>query len=268
MLAQRLYGDVAAREYCDLDLLLRPADVPAAIFALERLGFTAALPLRSWQLNRHLRDGCEYPMSKGPVHLELHWQFATRQFGAAFDIDQVFRRTTTARLGDRDVPALSPEDDFLMLVVHGTKHAWERLCWTADLAALLRVFALDWQYVRSESERMRIRRMARVALMLSGYMGAALPTEIEDEIRKDSEARAVAEQVRNHIARLSEPGRQDSTEHRLVTATLDSAADRLAYAARYATTPTVADWNYLRLPRGFRWLYPAVRLLRLATQKS
>lgn len=266
-LAQRLYGDVAAREYCDLDLLLRPTDIPPAIAALEKAGFTAALPLQSWQLQRHLHDGCEYAMSKGPVHLELHWQFATRQFGAAFDIGQVFRRADTVRIGDRGASTLSPEDDFLMLVVHGTKHAWERLSWIADLAALLRVSSLDWDYLRVESKRMRICRMMRIALILAGWMGAAVPGDMQNEVEADSEAAAVAGQVRDHVAKLSEPGRADSTEHRLITATLDSPADRLAYAARYAITPSLADWDYLRLPRGARWLYPAVRLLRLATQR-
>ena len=231
------------------------------------MDFTAALPLEPWQLQRQLRDGCEYAMSNGQVHLELHWQFAPRQFGARFDIERLFARSGAIRLGDRDLPALSPEDDFLMLVVHGTKHAWTRLSWIADLTALLRVSALDWDYVRSASRRMRIQRMVRVALILAGWMGAAVPGEFGQEIRKDSEARAVAEQLRDYIAKLSDPGWEESAEHRLITATLDSPGDRSAYAARYAVTPTLADWSYLRLPPGLRWLYPAVRLLRLATQK-
>ena len=153
-----------------------------------------------------------------------------------------------------------------MLVVHGTKHAWGRLSWVADLAALLRVSPLDWDYVRAESRRMRTLRMVRVALILCGWMGAPVPDQFRDEIAKDAEAREVAVQLREYIAGLSQPGHEDAA-HRLITATLDSPADRFAYAARYATTPTMADWEFMRLPAGLRWLYPAVRLLRLATQK-
>lgn len=265
-LAQRLYADVAGREYCDLDLVLRPADVPHAIPALRKLGYSG-LGLDPWQLRSYLRNGCEYPMSDDRVHVELHWQFAPRQFGAPFDIEKLFARSCTIRVGDRDVPALSPEDDFLMLVVHGTKHAWARLSWLADLTALLRLAPLDWDYVRSESKRMHIMRMVRVALVLAGWMGIAAPA-FRDEIERDSEARAVAGQVRDYILGIADPGREDVAEHRLITATLDSLADRMAYAARYAVTPTMADWKFLRLPRGLRWLYPAVRLLRLATQKG
>ena len=268
VLAQRLYGDIAAREYCDLDLLLRPRDIPPAISALEKLGFTAALPLEPWQLQRQLRSGCEYAMSNGPLHAELHWQFAPRQFGALFDIEKLFARSSSVRLGDRDIPALSREDDFLMLVVHGTKHGWARFSWLADLAALLRVGKLDWGHVRSESRRMRMARMVRIALVLARRMGAMVPDELEREIVEDLEAQALAGEVRGHISKIAEPGREQQAEHRLITASLDSPADRFAYAARYAVTPTLDDWRYLRLPAGLRWLYPAVRLLRLATQSG
>ncbi len=266
VLAQRLYGDVAAREYCDLDVLIRPSDLPLAISRLRELGYSGA-GFDPWQLQSHIRNGCEYPMSDARVHLELHWRFAPRQFGADFDVERLFARSTNVRVGDRDIPALSPEDDFLMLVVHGTKHAWAKLSWVADVAALLRTCSLDWGYVNAEAARLRIRRMVRVSLLLAQWMGAPVPDVLQREMQTDAEAKAVAGQLRDHIVRTSDPGQEERAAHRLITATLDSPRDRLAYAARYAITPTMDDWNYVRLPRGLRWLYPAARVLRLATRQ-
>ena len=37
----------------------------------------------------------------------------------------------------RDVPALSLEDELVLICVHGAKHFWERLMWTADIAAMV-----------------------------------------------------------------------------------------------------------------------------------
>jgi hypothetical protein len=265
-LAQRLYGDIAGREYCDLDLLLRPCDIPAAILALRKLGYDGT-HLDPWQLRAHLRNGCEYAMSDDRVHVELHWQFAPRQFGAAFDVDKLFARAVTIRVGDRDVPVLCAEDDLLMLVVHGTKHAWGRLAWVADLAALLRVSPLDWDDVQDKSSRMRIERMLRVALALAGWLGAPLPDQMRSDISDDAEAIALAEGLKRHIAELNQPGQEERAQHRLITAALDSPLDRLAYAARYAVTPTMDDWDFMKLPGGFRWLYPAVRMFRLASRE-
>ena len=265
VLAQRLYGDVAGREYCDLDLLLGPADIPAAIAALEKLAYAAALPLQPWQLQAQLRNGCEYAMSNGPVHVELHWQFAPRQLGAVFDIDQLFRRAVKVRLGDRDLPVLSPEDDFLMLVVHGTKHGWSKLAWLADVAALLRTGRLDWGYIESESRRMHVSRMVAIACLLVEWLSIDAPARAS--LVADPQAQALAREVQRAFSEGIDLESMRAARHRFVMTAHDSAAGRAAYVLRYVFTPTLDDWNFLRLPAAIRWLYPAIRLLRLATQK-
>lgn len=268
MLAQRLYGDVIGREYCDLDLLLRPADIPTAITSLERMGFTAALPLRPWQLQYQLRNGCEYAMSNVRSHVELHWQFAPRQMGVIFDLDQLFRRATTVRAGDRDFPALSPEDEFLMLVVHGTKHGWSKLAWIADLAELLRSAPLGWQYIRTESRRLHIRRMVRISCALAEWLGTPPSEDIRGEVAKDAQAQALARKVENAFSTGIDLDSMRAARHQFILAAKDSRADRMLYVLRHLFTPTLDDWDFVSLPAGTRWLYPAVRLLRLATQKG
>ncbi len=267
VLAQRLYGDIAAREYCDLDLLLRPADIPDAIATLQAMGFTAALSFEPWQLERHLRDGCEYAMSNGQIHLELHWQFAPRQFGARFDVDQLFRRSIKVASGDRDVSALSPEDEFLMLVVHGTKHGWSKLAWIADLAEMLRHCPLDWDYVGNQARRIGIQRMLRVTLRLTEWLGAAIETPVRASLaEKDGKSEALAQEVEGAFLKGIDLDSMLAARHRFILAAKDSASDRLVYLLRYLLTPGLDDWHFWRLPAGTRWLYPAVRLLRLATQ--
>ncbi len=267
-LAQRLFGDIAAREYCDLDLILRAADIPAAISALEQLGFGAVLPLESWQLRAQLHSGCEYVMSDGRIHVELHWQVAPRQFGAPFDIERLFARATRVRIADRNVPTLSPEDDLLALVVHGTKHAWSKLSWIADVAALLEDSDLDWDAVLSEAYRMGIRRMLRIGSALAEWLGGGLPPDIRNYLEADPQARAAAQEVRTAIMNGLDLESMQTSRHRFILASRDSLPDRLAYLGRNLFTPTLDDWRYVALPRGARWLYPAVRLFRLAAKKS
>lgn len=267
-LAQRLYGDVAAREYCDLDLLLRPTDIPAAIIELEKLGFTAALPLVPWQLRAHLRSGCEYAMSDGRIHVELHWQYAPRQFGNEFDLEQLFARTTQIRVGDRDIPALSPEDDLLMLTVHATKHGWNRLSYIADIAALLGVCPMDWDYVKGEALDRRTGLGFCIACMLADWCGAPLPDDVRSVAANDRETQPLVEEVKSNLENGVDLEVDRAARHRFIRASRDTSAERLAYMLRYALTPTLDDWNFKRLPEPARWLYPAVRLLRLARQQE
>lgn len=263
VLAQRLYGDIAGREYCDLDLLLRPADIPAAIAALQELTFAPALPLEPWQLQAQLRSGCEYAMSDGRIHVELHWQYAPRQLGTVVGIGQLFRRATTVRLGDRDIPALSPEDDLLMLVMHGSKHGWCKLSYVADIAALLRACPMDWDYVTGEALDRRTGLGFCIACMLADWCGAPLPDDVRSVAANDRETNPLVEEVKRNLANGADLEADLAARHRFVRASRDTAPQRLAYILRYAFTPTLDDWNYCRLPAGLRWLYPAVRLVRL-----
>ena len=43
--------------------------------------------------------------------------------------------------------------------------------------------------------------------------------------------------------------------------------DRLRYWAHALLAPTREEWRWLRLPGAFAWLYPAVRLARLAVRR-
>ncbi len=268
VLAQRLYGDTAAREYCDLDLLLRPADIPPAIATLERMGFVAALALEPWQLRAHLRNGCEYAMSDGRIHVELHWQFAPRQLGVVFDIEKLFARATAVRLADHEIPALSPEDDLLMLVVHATKHGWNKLSYVLDIAALLRAVPLDWDYLRKETRDRRASRGLCTALLLAEWCGAKLPDEVRTLAGSDRGAEPLVEQLKRNFRDGVDLEEDLAARHRFLLASRDTSRERAAYLLRYALTPTLDDWNFVPLPPGARWLYPAVRLLRLATKKN
>src|SRR5215470_12023655 len=54
-LAQFLYGDPALRQYGDLDLLVRPRDVPGAIATLRQAGYEPQLQLSPRQARAYLR---------------------------------------------------------------------------------------------------------------------------------------------------------------------------------------------------------------------
>jgi len=59
-LAHLLYGDSAMREFGDLDLLVRPIDVPRVVGALTELGYEKNLKLSPRQEKAYLRSGYGY----------------------------------------------------------------------------------------------------------------------------------------------------------------------------------------------------------------
>src|SRR5205807_1206172 len=80
VLAELLYGDIAMREFGDLDVLVRPADVPRAITTLRDLGYEQNLQLSRRQEKAYLRSGYEYVFGRGAECnlVELQWNVLPR----------------------------------------------------------------------------------------------------------------------------------------------------------------------------------------------
>lgn len=145
VLAESLYGTVAARPCADLDVLVRPRDLPAARDVLRGLGFTQrAVP--GYKALVHQFHDPAWGRGTGSEHIrvELHWALwsdSDRRLGT----DGLWDRAVAATIMGSPVRSLSPEDMLLHLAIHRTRSAL-RLRWVVDVAELMRRHAttLDW----------------------------------------------------------------------------------------------------------------------------
>ena len=180
VLAESLYGSLALRSLGDLDVLVRPRDLPAARRALGALGYAQA-PEPGFENAHHpfhdppyFRDG-----AGGQICLELHWGlWASRFFGVG--AEALWRRSVAARLNGADARLLSIEDTLLHLAIHRSRSAL-RLRFVCDIAELLgrHHATLDWEYVLGQAGAAGARTTLYFALALAHeLLGAALPDSI------------------------------------------------------------------------------------------
>src|SRR5690606_15488250 len=141
-LAHLLYGDVALRQFADLDVLVRPSDAATAVGAVLGLGYEQVAPARAFrpddivhvQRRFGLKD-VSYRHPERRVALELHWQ-VFRETAQALDF---------APAPGSPWPEPDPEVHALYILHHGSNHGYRRLCWLADAAALVHHRTeIDW----------------------------------------------------------------------------------------------------------------------------
>lgn len=180
VLAETLYGGLSLRSLGDLDVLVRPADLPAARGVLASLGYAQA-PEPGFENAHHpFHDPPYYrPGAGGQICLELHWGlWATRFFH--LDVEALWRRSVPARLHGADVRLLSVEDTLLHLAIHRSRSAL-RLRFVCDIAELLRRHhdTLDWEYVIAQARAAGARTTLFFTLALAHELLAApLPPAI------------------------------------------------------------------------------------------
>jgi hypothetical protein len=262
--AQRLYGNIALRTYSDLDLLIAPADRARAMAILAGLGYTSNAP--SAEGERQAAGDCEEELASadGSVLVDLHWAIAQPYYSFGPLPADWQQRTYHAAVGTGSVPTFSPQEELLVMVVHGAKHRWERLSWLLDLARALAIVTIDWDSLLRAAASMRIRHHVLLAVSLAHVcLGSPVPDAILAAAREAGVPWEYAENIAHsyaaetpHAARL----RRWMFHLRM----RERWSDRARAAFRFAFHADAADLSSNPMPRYGSFLYPAVRASRVA----
>jgi Uncharacterised nucleotidyltransferase len=266
-LAQSLYGHLALRQFCDLDILVRERDVWRASAVLEAQGFVADVTVPAERREAFIRQDYVrlFRRDAGRTIVELHWGVAPRSFAVRFDGDAVWTRLTPMVLQGRSVRVAADEDQLLMLCVHGSRHSWDKLENLASVAELVRRnAALAWPAVWQRAEAMHCRRMVAFGLLLAhGLFDAPLPPEAAVLWRSPT-IRAMARDIGRDNRAIDPPAPSFARQTARYLRLKDSYTDRARAFARELTTPTPDDWALVNLPGPLSVAYPLVRALRVA----
>ena len=267
-LASLLFGNVALRDFCDLDLLVPPRYVLSARQRLMAEGYRPELPLTERQESAYLAGAASYDFlsPSGPCRVEVHWRPVARYCSVALGSARLWDRCIQVSVGGRQVPTLSVEDLLLWLPVHGAKHCWSRMGWISDLAELIAAHPeLDWDFVLHKARKARIQRILLLGVDLAHQLfQAPLPEPVTRMLGSHPEISRLEERVSAQWtdASASEPGLL-ARSHFFLSAR-ESWSDRARYIFRFAFTPTPGDWMSVNLPDSLFPLYRVVRWFRLA----
>jgi hypothetical protein len=244
VLAVRAYGDPARRGYGDLDLLVRQRDIRHATELMMAAGYQAAVPLSAIDAGR---IPGQYLFSKPDSKLlvELHNDLTLRYFPRRLPIEEFFARQVRVRLDAHEAPALSVEDELVLICIHGAKHFWERLIWIADVAALVaRQSSLDWERAAESAKTVGAEHMLHTGLRLAtDLLKVQLPEKISAAVRSDAAAAKLVERILSWLpaAGYAPPGLFERAVFRLrMRGGLISAP---GYLLRLLLSPTEEDWQ-------------------------
>ncbi len=244
-LALRAYGDTGARQYGDLDFLLHQTDILHATELMMNAGYSPDVSPND------IRTGKipgQYLFVRTPAALlvELHSERTMRYFPRGLPIESFFARRQYVSVDGHEVPALSVEDELILICIHGAKHLWERLSLVADVAAYAaRQSSLDWERCLSTSREIGADRMLVAGLLLAhNLLRAPLPANILARLQADSSAKRLAAQIAGWLpwAGYAPPGLLSRALFRMRMRG-GSGVSALGYLLRLTFSPTEQDWS-------------------------
>jgi hypothetical protein len=160
-LAASLYPNIALRPMGDIDLLVHPEALDAALHRLSESGYTSSIPEMAPGFNRLLRHGSLLTSAdRRGVGVDLHWSLVYGPIDRrAPDLDWFWSRAETSAFesaaGQIRLPRLSATAHFLYLAAHLVlQHGASRgrLVWYYDLHLLSTLRTLDWTELFRQAE--------------------------------------------------------------------------------------------------------------------
>jgi lipopolysaccharide/colanic/teichoic acid biosynthesis glycosyltransferase len=269
-LAALAYGDIALRQFRDLDILVRREDVFSAHRALVDLGFHPDEEIHGGD-GRMLAKRKDLPFTdSNRVVLEQHWSITSPRFSFPLKTERLWGNLIEIPVaGSARLPSLTPEELLPLLCMHAAKHYWEQLKWICDIAHLIaRWPCLDWPRIVQAANRVRGARTLKLGVILAhDLFDSPLPAWLLDDIAHEKYIGGLKTRV---LSRMFE-------KSGIETKSLDSAIfymnsreclrDKLVYGTHYARSkmqPTQRDRDLLRLPRALSWLHYLIRPFRIS----
>jgi hypothetical protein len=180
-LIRTVYPDIGLRPMADIDLLIRPADLPTVKRTLRAVGYRT--PGEAMEAQEAFRSYLHFV--RDATVIDLHWELAhyTRFEGILHvDHEGLWKRACRMQAGGAQGLMLSPEDQLLHLALHVTLGSeFGRLIWYTDLDAVLRRFgpALDWERAVEEATRWRVKALLGFTLQIcQESLGTPIPPGI------------------------------------------------------------------------------------------
>jgi len=264
-LALLAYRNAALREFLDLDLLVRPGDMPAARDILVHEGYRLRFPMpgNADAVLLHSRNRQVDFVHDVPGFLvDLHWGALHEMFSFQLPVDQLFEAAQVEHHEAASFLRLSPEHMLLYLCAHGTKHCWLNLQWLCDVACHVQTAQeLNWESCIHWAEAANCGLVLRHSLLLAQeVLGLDLPSSISNDC-DTAKTRTLAGTASSFLFREDGNFRHlEALRYHLAFAR--GWRDRATLVFERIFVPAESDWQEVRLPQPLHLLYYAVRPVR------
>jgi hypothetical protein len=272
-LAAMAYGDLSLRYPGDLDLLIRPEDLPRAREVIADLGYEPVEPMTEAAEENYIKSVVNNQLSfrRDGAEVELHWKIVQGYYPFDVSFEELWERRTTVRIAQASIPALATDDLLLFLCVHGSKHCWSQLKWIEDVAELIRSQPeFDWTAMLQKAVKLRCARKLLLGLHLAQQLYGIDPPEfIHRAIQKDQSLSYLSKDA---LGLLFKEGDKSVLELRYLfhLRLIENFSHRIRYSRyvvsyyiRHLLAINEKDRQFLSVPHYLSFLYYILRPVRL-----
>ena len=255
-LAASVYGNLALREFGDLDILVQEGNYETAQHLLIGQGFRRTIE-HEWEV--------EFVDGSGRVAVDLHKRIASRSVPSPLSFNYLSKRLEPVNLAGTIVATLCPEDALLMLSIQVTKDKNLQLAKICDIAELLHVHQhLNSARMLKQAKRLGAQRMLLYGVRLaSDLLGTALPQELACDMSFHPAVNGLIAHARRQFFHRDDSVPQQLPADCLRWVMQERFRAKLRRFLYDVVVPCEPDRRLVHLPAGLSFLYYVIRPVRL-----
>ena len=204
VLSQMIHEDATIRQYSDLDLLISPSQMYRAVEILVENGYESEYDIDFLNNKMLLKVGKDFPVKHvhNNVLIEFHWKLFLDRYIQKSKINLFSDDNHHCMISKVSVETLEINAMLLYLLLHGSKHYWERIEWVVDIDRLISKYKteIDWSLLKSMAKDMEIEFMFYLGLAVSRkLLGTTLKPSIDNYIEADKYLQKSLASILNNI---------------------------------------------------------------------
>lgn len=273
ILASSVYGNLALRQFDDLDILVKKKDFLKAKKLLTSQQYQLQLTeLEAIFVSQHAFQS-PFQNHNGIVNIDLHWGIAPRRPKSNSRFNCLWENLEPVSLADKQVLSFSPESTLTIQCINAVKEPFKPLLikQICDIAEIIQAYPyLNWSKILLQAKQLGCQRLILIALYLTHKIyETPLPDEVMEIILSIAIVQKLTEEFEQLFFQQAEnTGKllvDDSLRNKYIMQTTDP-QDKPLYFIDKIVTPHSKDLKFISLSSSFYFLYYLVRPIRLASE--
>jgi hypothetical protein len=269
VLSQMIYGDVTQRQYADLDILVSENDLYTTTKLLLEHEYQYDHPIQFTKNKALLRATKDITLSKSSsgIELEMHWRLFSGRLFKKSNINLFRDSVHEISLNQQKISTLDDNVLVLYLLLHGSKHMWERLEWIVDIDRLVRSREIDWEVLEHTAMIMDIKPLIHLGCAVCyDLFRTPFPDNLIETFMNDTAIHKAKNIVVNdlYLNKIFDEGRIMNTVYYLGIGKINQSwYEYLIRFIRY----TKSDVYTINLPNWASFLYHLIHLYHSASYR-
>ena len=271
LLSKNLYDSYTLRHAGDIDILVKPEDVPKFVDILLGQGYDLEYPFSRNQQIALARISREKRINmidrEKRLAIEIHWRVFSRELIGKTETDFIWGNLEDTTIQHTETKTFKAEVMLLYLCFHAYKHNWQRLFWLWEIDQFIKKNQdLNWNWILNHSQNFGDKNVLFLSLLVvNGAFGTEIPKVIQDQITGNQHVHQLFSQIQIEPERFEFAVERsiDFLSLRNMFTIKSRIVGRIAQFLRFAFTPNHFDILAFDFHPTLHFLYFLLRPFRL-----